>query len=80
MPRILLRGRPCIPTRVTVHELWEAHASLVAHFQHAYYAQMRDALVGLGLTAAWNRMYEVSRDSPVYRADGAVRTVLFEGD
>ena len=69
---------PCVPNRVTVHELWEDHASFVAHFQHTYYAQMRDALVGLGPTATWNRMYEVSRDSPVYRADGAVRTVLFD--
>jgi hypothetical protein len=39
---------------------------------------MRDTMVGLGPTALWNRMYDVGRDSPVYRDDGAVRSVLFE--
>jgi quinol monooxygenase YgiN len=69
---------PCIPTRVTIHELWEDHASLVAHFAHPCYAAMRDTMVGLGPKALWNRMYDVGRDSPVYRDDGAVRSVLFE--
>lgn len=70
---------PCIPHRVTIHELWADHASLVAHFQHPCYAAMRDTMVGLGPTALWNRMYEVGQDSPVYRDDGAVRTALFDG-
>ncbi len=68
---------PCVPNRVTIHELWEDHASLVAHFAHPCYAAMRDTMTGLGPTALWNRMYEAGRDAPVYREDGAVRTVLF---
>ena len=63
---------------MTIHELWEDHASLVAHFQHPCYAAMRDLMVGFGPTALWNRMYEVGRDGPVYREDGVVRTALFE--
>lgn len=70
---------PCIATRVTIHELWADHASLVAHFQHPCYAAMRDTMVALGPTALWNRMYEAGQDSPVYREDGAVRTALFDG-
>jgi hypothetical protein len=69
---------PCRTNRVTIHELWEDHASVVAHFVHPCYAQMRDTLVGLKPTALWNRMYEVGRDGPVYQDGGGVRATLFE--
>lgn len=69
---------PCVPNRVTIHELWEDHASVLAHFVHPCYEQMRDALVGLKPTALWNRLYEVGRDCPVYPDGGGTRTTLFE--
>lgn len=70
---------PCRPHRVTIHELWEDHASLHAHFVHPCYEQMRDTLVALKPTALWNRMYEVGRESPVYLEGGRIRPAFFEG-
>jgi quinol monooxygenase YgiN len=69
---------PCVPNRVAIHELWEDHASLHAHFVHPCYEQMREVLVALKPTAIWNRMYEVGRDSPVYLEGGGIRSRFFE--
>jgi len=68
---------PGIPTRIQVYELWEDEASLAAHFQHANYFAMRDILGAHGITGAWNRMYEVGRNEPVYGPGGQIRTTFF---
>jgi len=71
---------PGIPTRIQVYELWEDEASLAAHFQHANYFAMRDILGAHGITGAWNRMYEVGRNEPVYGPGGQIRTRFFTDD
>ena len=68
---------PCIDTRIQVYELWDDEPSLVAHFQHSNYHEMRAALGTCGITAAWNRMYLVERSEPVYTAEGKTRDRLF---
>lgn len=68
---------PGIPTRIQVYELWEDEASLAAHFVHENYLRMREILGGFGITAAWNRMYEVGRNEPVYGPGGQIRTRFF---
>ncbi len=40
---------PAVPTRIQVYELWEDEGSLVAHFKHANYEAMKDALGGVGI-------------------------------
>ena len=71
---------PSVPTRIQVYELWEDEESLIAHFAHANYAAMRDVLAAHGITAAWNRVYEVGRNEPVYAAGGKIRTKFFTDD
>lgn len=68
---------PCVPTRIQVYELWEDEASLAAHFVHPNYDQMRTLLGRFGITAAWNRMYEVGRNEPVYGEGGTIRSRFF---
>ncbi len=68
---------PCVPTRIQVYELWEDEASLAAHFVHPNYDQMRKLLGSFGITAAWNRMYEVGRNEPVYGEGGTIRSRFF---
>ncbi len=69
---------PCVPNRVTIHELWEDHDSLHAHFAHHYYDQMRTTIRAHNPTGAWNRMYEIGRDSSVYLEGGVIRPKFFE--
>jgi len=71
---------PSVPTRIQVYELWEDEASLVAHFSHANYDAMRVVLGAQGIVTAWNRMYEVGRNEPVYGSGGAIRTKFFVDD
>jgi len=71
---------PSVPTRIQVYELWEDEASLLAHFSHPNYLAMRDTLAAHGITAAWNRMYEVGRNESVYGPGGTIRTKLFVDD
>lgn len=68
---------PCVPTRIQVHEVWDDEASLAAHFVHPNYLAMRDLLRSFAPTGAWNRMYLVARDEPVYGPEGAVRSRFF---
>ena len=68
---------PCVPNRINIHELWEDHASLHAHFAHHYYAEMVKILRGLNITSTWNHMYEISRESPVYEEGGGIRKRFF---
>jgi len=69
---------PCVPTRINIHELWESHESLHAHFAHHYYDQMRQIFRGLNANGSWNRMFEVGRQTPVYAPGGGVRKTFFE--
>ena len=71
---------PSVPTRIQVYELWDDQASLITHFAHQNYAAMRDVLAAHGITAAWNRAYEVGRNEPVYGAGGKIRTEFFTDD
>jgi quinol monooxygenase YgiN len=71
---------PCVPTRIQVYELWEDEASVAAHFLHPNYLAMRDILRTHNPTAAWNRMYLVARDEPVYGEGGTVRSKFFVDD
>jgi quinol monooxygenase YgiN len=68
---------PSVPTRIQVYELWEDEGSLAAHFTHPNYLQMREVLGAHGITRAWNRMYEVGRNEPVYGPNGQIRTRFF---
>jgi quinol monooxygenase YgiN len=69
---------PCVPNRITIHELWADHAALHAHFAHHYYDQMRQIFGSLKVTGAWNRMYEIGRESSVYEEGGKIRQRFFE--
>ncbi|MBI1181800.1 MAG: hypothetical protein GC201_14720 [Alphaproteobacteria bacterium] len=69
---------PCVPTRINIHELWEDHDSLHAHFAHHYYDQMRQIFGPLKPTGSWNRMFEVGKDSSVYEPGGKIRQKFFE--
>ena len=68
---------PCVPNRIQVHECWDDEASLVAHFKHQNYADMVTVLRTQGITAAWNQMYLVARNEPVYSPTGAPREKFF---
>ncbi len=68
---------PAVPTRIQVYELWEDDASLAAHFVHANYDQMRAVLGTFGITGAWNRMYLVEKNEPVYGPDSTIRSTFF---
>lgn len=57
---------PCVAGRLVVHELWQDEASLAAHFKHANYLNMRDALGRFGLKGADNKKYRVDLSEPVY--------------
>lgn len=68
---------PVMPGRICVYELWEDEASLAAHFAGPHYLGMRDALQGVGIKAADNRKFEVSRVEPVYDETGKPRADFF---
>lgn len=57
---------PCTPGRICVYERWEDEASLAAHFRHANYLNMRNALGQIGLEGANNNKYRVDLAEPVY--------------
>lgn len=69
---------PAVPTRIQVYELWEDESSLVAHFKHANYEAMKDALGGVGIVDTENQMYLIARHEPVYDAQGLPRERLFD--
>jgi quinol monooxygenase YgiN len=71
---------PSVDTRIQVYELWEDEASVAAHFVHANYQAMRALLGRYGITASWNQMYLVTRNEPVYGADGQTRSRFFTDD
>ena len=70
---------PAVPTRIQVYELWEDEPSLVAHFKHANYEAMKDALGGVGIVDTENQMYLIERHEPVYDAQGMPRETFFDG-
>lgn len=69
---------PGVPNRIQVHELWEDKASIRAHFDHPYYAQMVEVLRGIGLTDTWNQIYEVGKHTPVYSEAGVPNPDFFD--
>jgi quinol monooxygenase YgiN len=68
---------PCAPQRICVYELWQAEASLAAHFRHPNYLNMRDALFRIGLAGADNAKYRVDLREPVYDASFTPRADFF---
>ena len=68
---------PRIDTRIQVYELWEDQESLAAHFLHANYEAMKVLLVSNKPANAWNRMYLVAKDEPVYGPNGEIRSTFF---
>ena len=68
---------PAVPTRIQVYELWEDEASLAAHFVHTNYDRMRAVLGSFGITGAWNRMYLVEKNEPVYGPNSTIRSQFF---
>ena len=57
---------PCVAGRLAVYELWQDEASLAAHFKHANYTNMRDALGRVGLKGGDNKKYRIDFSEPVY--------------
>jgi quinol monooxygenase YgiN len=68
---------PSIDTRIQVYELWEDQESLAAHFLHPNYEAMKVLLVSNKPSNAWNRMYLVAKDEPVYGPNGEIRSTFF---
>jgi quinol monooxygenase YgiN len=68
---------PSVDTRIQVYELWDDGPTLAAHFKHPNYAAMVVVLRKHGITNAWNRMYLVEKNEPVYAADGTARESFF---
>lgn len=68
---------PSVPTRIQVYELWEDRGSLLAHFDHRYYAQMVQALRSVGIVDTWNQVWEAGDHGPVYEADGKPNAAFF---
>lgn len=68
---------PSVPTRIQVYELWDDEPSLVAHFRHENYAEMRRVLGAAGIVGSWNQMYLVARNEPVYGPGGTTRDRFF---
>ena len=68
---------PCVPGRICVYELWQDEASLAAHFRHANYLSMREALGRIGLKGADNSKYRVDLREPVYDATFTPRADFF---
>ena len=68
---------PCNPVRIQVYELWEDEKSLVDHFSHPNYMQMRETLRSFGLAGAWNRAYLAVAEEPVYGPDATIKTKFF---
>jgi quinol monooxygenase YgiN len=67
---------PCVPERICVYELWQDEASLAAHFRHANYLNMREALGKIGLKGADNSKYRVDLREPVYDSTFTPRGLL----
>jgi len=68
---------PCLPHRVRVYECWRDEASLAAHFRHANYSNMRDALFRVGITGANNDKLRVDLREPVYDSTFTPRADFF---
>ena len=60
-----------------VHEPWRDEASLAAHFEHANYLNMRDALGRVGLRGVDNNRQRVDLAEPVYDSTLTPRADFF---
>lgn len=70
---------PVEPKHVQVYELWTDAASLDAHFSHANYGAMVDALRGSGILASDNRLWLADDRGPVYDESGSFRRSAVDG-
>ncbi|QMW22581.1 putative quinol monooxygenase [Sandaracinobacteroides saxicola] len=61
---------PALPDRVHVFEEWDDAATLQAHLEGDAYRAMLGHLGGFGIVAADTRKYRVTKQAPVYGADG----------
>jgi len=68
---------PCIPTRIQVYELWDDEPTLAAHFHHANYEAMKQALSSVGIVGTANQMYLIAAHEPVYDSQGQPRERFF---
>jgi len=70
---------PCVPTRIQVYELWDDEPTLVAHFKHQNYEDMKTVLNRQGIVDTANQMYLISAHEPVYDEQGLPRESFFDG-
>ncbi len=59
-----------LPDRIKVFEEWSDQAALAAHFKGTHYAGMIAHLGAIGIVNAVARKFLVSKEDPVYGADG----------
>jgi quinol monooxygenase YgiN len=68
---------PCVPGRICVYERWQDEGSLAAHFQHANYFNMRNALGAIGFARADNNKFRIDWIEPVYDETRTPRADFF---
>jgi quinol monooxygenase YgiN len=62
----IISADPCIPGRIQMYELWEDESALAAHFQHANYTELIQALGSLDLAGSTAEKFAVSDAQPLY--------------
>lgn len=72
-----LSADPTLETRVLVYELWQDEASLAAHFEHAYFQEMRAAFHRFPRTGGDVKKYRCDLSEPVHDGTGTVRADFF---
>jgi quinol monooxygenase YgiN len=68
---------PMIPGRIRVFERWVDEASLAAHFESRWYAEMSAHLAESGLVGADVLKYRADLSEPVYDETGTPRADFF---
>lgn len=68
---------PCEERRVHIYELWADEPSLVAHFEHPNYTEMRTVLRGFERSGGEVKKYRCDLSEPVYDETGVARADFF---
>jgi quinol monooxygenase YgiN len=68
---------PTLDTRVRVYELWADEASLAAHFEHPYFAQMREVFHRFPRAGGDVEKYRCDLAEPVADETGTYRADFF---